>query len=45
MKKYFFIVLANDFEHINNNVNNLILIALKLDFSSLTILLKIQMLY
>jgi len=45
MKKCFFIALANDFGQINSDASNLILIALKLDFSSLTISLEIQMLY
>ncbi len=37
----FFIALVNNFKHINNNVDNLVLIALKLNFSNLIILLKI----
>jgi len=34
-------VFANNFKHISNNVDNLILIALKFDFLSLIILLRI----
>ncbi len=41
MKKCFFIAFANDFEHISNDVDNLVLIALKFDFSNLIILLRI----
>ncbi len=41
MKNCFFITFANNFEHINSDVNNLVLITLKLDFLSLTTSLKI----
>jgi len=41
MKKCFFTTFANNFEHINSNASNLVLIASKLDFLSLIILLKI----
>jgi len=41
MKKCFFTILANDFEHINNDASNFVLIALEFNFLSLTISLKI----
>jgi uncharacterized protein (DUF2225 family) len=41
MKKCFYIAFANDFEHINSDVDNFVLIASKFNFSNLTILLRI----
>jgi len=41
MKKCFFIALANDFEHTSNDVDNLVSIALELDFLSSTTSLRV----